>query len=691
MMRQIIVILIAMEIVGIGAANAALIQEDFESYIPGPGVPAGWFEGYHGPGATWEIVNLGGNQVAKAISGPRVGGGDASAGPDNGTGWYVENIDMQVSLNVLSGEGGGLGLGQFDGASYTGHSYYIEVSIPHSRILLYEAGTSLNGTLGLVFLSPGSLNYGDWYDLRMKSTGTNFEIWFRPSSTAPWNSSEKIIDVPQDLLHPGHKTYVEALAGCWAQNNGAGPSSVLFDDLIVDAVPFPAATTFSDDFESALATGSNWAQIFSSVAFPLDGANQVVSITGTTGPGGLVADQGSAYYTHNFVLRTDVLLAAESGAGGIFWGLEVGSGTSTDYHIAVSRDEANIYLDFDEEQNSGGADSETQIFLYSEAAAAGINWYTLEVVSDYETYSVWFWPHGATKPITPAFTVAQDLAHPGYRLINSGGVGLWSNPGVTSLFDNFYFEGTERPSENTSAGAQVTTTPEAGLELTFDTVTEGGTTTVETSSTAPGGGPGGLQFEGLFYDINTTSVFEGPVTICLTYDDTGMTVAKEVRLRLMHWETANQVWVDITKLPVDTDSNIVCGVTNSFSVFALATVPVLEGFSSPINMPPNEMSVFKKGSTVPVKFRLLDPVTGGAVPDALATIWAQQVSMGVPADVNEELVSTQPDGGNLFRYDPQEEQYIFNLSTKYLRTGFYRVHASAVGGLVEQWVVMAIR
>jgi len=121
----------------------------------------------------------------------------------------------------------------------------------------------------------------------------------------------------------------------------------------------------------------------------------------------------------------------------------------------------------------------------------------------------------------------------------------------------------------------------------------------------------------------------------------------------------------------------------------LAVTPSVDGFLQPINMPPDTMSVFKQRSTIPVKFRLTDPATGDPVTDANATIWGVKVAEGVPGDVNEALESTQPDGGDTFRYS--NGQYIYNLSTKNLDPGVYRIHARILEGLIDLWVDVALK
>jgi hypothetical protein len=466
---------------------------------------------------------------------------------------------------------------------------------------------------------------------------------------------------------------------------------MLFDNFYLEAMPFPASEDFSDDFEDSTYSLANWSQHWCTLDFPAVDGSQVGRITTTWRSAGIGLGLAKQYYTHNFVLRTSMKVDA-SFSGGVAWGWEGTETADSDFHIEVRRIGGNVTLDFDEEQNSSGGADETQLAWYQEPEQAGVYWYTIEVAADYKWYRVWWWKRGDPKPASPVIAIPQDLAHPGYRLMNVGAVALWQNPNRVACFDDFFFHGTPAPQVNTPEGSSVQVEPEPGLNMTFDTVSEGGTTTVETSDTAPGGGPGGLEFLGTYYDINTTCVYSGPITISLTYDDSGMTPEQEVNLRLMHWVTADQMWVDITT-SVDRVKNVITGVTDSLSVFAIAQLlPVFQGFLPPINMPPQAMSVFKQKSTIPVKFRLLDPVTGAPWPNVLATIWVEQVTAGVPSGVNEPFNSTQPDGGNAFRYDPAAGQYIFNLSTKALMAGItYRIHASMLGGLMDRWVDVALK
>lgn len=78
-------------------------------------------------------------------------------------------------------------------------------------------------------------------------------------------------------------------------------------------------------------------------------------------------------------------------------------------------------------------------------------------------------------------------------------------------------------------------------------------------------------------------------------------------------------------------------------------------------------SVFKLGSTVPVKFKLTGDSAG--ITDATAKLYVSKVSNGIAGDEVEAGSTAASTSGNLFRYDAQNDQYIFNWGTKGLQTG----------------------
>ncbi|WP_079506043.1 PxKF domain-containing protein [Mesobacillus jeotgali] len=94
------------------------------------------------------------------------------------------------------------------------------------------------------------------------------------------------------------------------------------------------------------------------------------------------------------------------------------------------------------------------------------------------------------------------------------------------------------------------------------------------------------------------------------------------------------------------------------------------GVLQPINS--NGSSIFKAGSTVPVKFQLTD-FSGAYVSSANASISIAKVNESVQGTVTESIVTSTANTGNEFRYDPAANQYIYNLSTKGLSTGTYLI------------------
>jgi hypothetical protein len=79
---------------------------------------------------------------------------------------------------------------------------------------------------------------------------------------------------------------------------------------------------------------------------------------------------------------------------------------------------------------------------------------------------------------------------------------------------------------------------------------------------------------------------------------------------------------------------------------------------------------YKAGSTIPVKFQLTD-ANGNLVSTAVAHILVDG-KPGTP--------SGSSNAGNIFRYDPTSNQYIFNLNTKSLSTGAHIVTATLDDG-----------
>src|SRR5450759_482092 len=101
------------------------------------------------------------------------------------------------------------------------------------------------------------------------------------------------------------------------------------------------------------------------------------------------------------------------------------------------------------------------------------------------------------------------------------------------------------------------------------------------------------------------------------------------------------------------------------------------GILQPVNA--DGSSIFKLGSTVPVKFSLHD-AGGLTVATAVANLTVAKVTNEVDGTYVEAVSTAAATTGTLFRYDPTGQQYIFNLSTKGLSTGTWRLKVSLDDG-----------
>ena len=152
-----------------------------------------------------------------------------------------------------------------------------------------------------------------------------------------------------------------------------------------------------------------------------------------------------------------------------------------------------------------------------------------------------------------------------------------------------------------------TTGEPAPLSLSFDNVTEGGETTV-TSSTGGAPPPSGYKLGNppVYYDISTTATFEGQTLVCIGYS--GNSFNNESKLTLFHEEGTG--WVDITCTPgVDgcpdpnpnTVDDVLCGITSSFSMFTLAERDVIEvEIDIKPGSYPNSINLATGGGVIPV-------------------------------------------------------------------------------------------
>jgi len=126
---------------------------------------------------------------------------------------------------------------------------------------------------------------------------------------------------------------------------------------------------------------------------------------------------------------------------------------------------------------------------------------------------------------------------------------------------------TPNPIANASTQPVDTATGLAPVTIMFSNLIQNGTTQLNilSSITPP---PPPLIFQlgnpKTYYEISTTAVFSGSVSICINY--TGVSYAKESKLKLLHRESTG--WVNTTTA-LDTANNVICGEVTSLSPFVI--------------------------------------------------------------------------------------------------------------------------
>ena len=94
-------------------------------------------------------------------------------------------------------------------------------------------------------------------------------------------------------------------------------------------------------------------------------------------------------------------------------------------------------------------------------------------------------------------------------------------------------------------------------------------------------------------------------------------------------------------------------------------------------------SSFKKGSTVPVKFRVCDASGNSIGSPGVVTLFdlVKRTNGTTEETAPEDIFSTTPD--TAFRWSSTDQQWIFNLSTKGLGAGDYDFFWTAEGDPTE--------
>jgi len=184
---------------------------------------------------------------------------------------------------------------------------------------------------------------------------------------------------------------------------------------------------------------------------------------------------------------------------------------------------------------------------------------------------------------------------------------------------------------------------------------------------------------------NITTKATGPNGAAVTYSATATDLVDGTVLVTCDHASGSSFPVGTTTVncsATDAHGNI---ATGSFTV-TVSAVYTIVAFGQPINDPMNPMSVFKRGSTIPVKFQLTDqsgnPIdstdASAIATNCQATIDVNYIGSGA-GPVDETINSTTANTGNCFRYDAASQTFIFNLGTKGLSTGTSTITATVTG------------
>ncbi len=105
------------------------------------------------------------------------------------------------------------------------------------------------------------------------------------------------------------------------------------------------------------------------------------------------------------------------------------------------------------------------------------------------------------------------------------------------------------------------------------------------------------------------------------------------------------------------------------NIYNVVNTSTFSGFLPPLD---NSGKSFKCGSAIPVKFQLTDNM-GANISNSVARLFLSRIEDGIPGVEIEATSKGKSDDLNNFRYDAGSNQYIYNLDTKPLEKGIWRL------------------
>jgi hypothetical protein len=228
------------------------------------------------------------------------------------------------------------------------------------------------------------------------------------------------------------------------------------------------------------------------------------------------------------------------------------------------------------------------------------------------------------------------------------------------------------------AGEQVTVQPAGGPALTFGAVTEPGVTTVSVIADPAQIGeiPEGFAVSNVAaYEIDTTAVFDAAQGVTLAFkvpaDNNGdgyadMTEAEFNALTVLHNHNGTLEELEVTSR--DFPHWTIYAKTYSFSPFYLA-----KKTAGKVAAVFDRTQAYKSGSTIPVRVKLLDVVTGRNISASETVLKARAIRLAGSATSSAVQDAGQANPDNNFRFVGATDggSYLYNLSTKGFAPGKY--------------------
>jgi uncharacterized caspase-like protein/Tol biopolymer transport system component len=186
------------------------------------------------------------------------------------------------------------------------------------------------------------------------------------------------------------------------------------------------------------------------------------------------------------------------------------------------------------------------------------------------------YPQWSPDGMKIVFASGHHLPDAGRRDELELGTELWmvnadgSGELVRLTYDNMHQSWSSWWGPNTKLGTNVTVT-KGDASVTFENVTESGSTSLVAYVDPQTSLPEGYQFAGRRYELSTTAEVNGVITLEIRYDEDAIPADQQDRLCLLHQQ--DDRWVNVTIRPIDTQNKLIRGECSSLGTFSLALGP----------------------------------------------------------------------------------------------------------------------